>query len=314
MVAEGIGSRIELPNVTAITGGTHYDSELLIRALHGGTINLSGVQQIIDPDSGDNRNRKITVEATGLMSSVNLASLGSFIDVYGNTTSAADGEYSGLFATWGGRINVPALHTLDGVWVYAGCAMDLSTLSRLERGRLEVAGYTLPLPSLTSLYDSDVVATGGEISAPLVTSLNKANLYASSGGMIVLPGVVEFDSVDTTFMWQATGPGSVIDLSGLEYLEGTTAGILLLLRLLHFQRYGQFGRGDSSSTACSRSSIRTQGIRGAGRLTSWRTVRTAASGWISAAVHGRERECDQWRRPLLATEGHQWRNHRPGKR
>ena len=49
-------------------------------------------------------------------------------------------------------------------------------------------------------------------------------MYATSGGVIALPGVRAYDTLDTTFTWRSAGPGSVIDLSGLEYLEGTTAG------------------------------------------------------------------------------------------
>ena len=58
IVAEGIGSRIEFPSVTSVTGGTHYDSELAIRALNGGSIDLSAVEQILDPGSGDVRQRE----------------------------------------------------------------------------------------------------------------------------------------------------------------------------------------------------------------------------------------------------------------
>ncbi|MEJ1731407.1 hypothetical protein SMA90_34295, partial [Escherichia coli] len=60
------------------------------------------------------------------------------------------------------------------------------------------------------------------IALPALTVLEKTSLVATSGGEISLPSVATYDSIDGAFRWESTGPGSVIDLSGLQYLEGQT--------------------------------------------------------------------------------------------
>ena len=38
-------------NVNTITNGTNYDTHLAVKALAGGQINLSGLTQIVDPNT-----------------------------------------------------------------------------------------------------------------------------------------------------------------------------------------------------------------------------------------------------------------------
>ena len=47
--AEGTGSRLELPNVTSVTGGANYSNRMFIEAKSGGVIDLSQVTEIVDP-------------------------------------------------------------------------------------------------------------------------------------------------------------------------------------------------------------------------------------------------------------------------
>ena len=63
--AEGAGSVLSLPNVTSITSGSHYGSELDIQALWGGQILLGHVTEIAEPSDGDLRQRAIDILAQG---------------------------------------------------------------------------------------------------------------------------------------------------------------------------------------------------------------------------------------------------------
>ena len=62
---EGAGSRIDLSGLTTVTGGTHYNSRIIVEALAGGTIDMSNVSRIEDPNSGDTRQRAIQIKADG---------------------------------------------------------------------------------------------------------------------------------------------------------------------------------------------------------------------------------------------------------
>ena len=106
--AIGSGSRIELPNLTNITNGTFYDSNIVIEALSGGVVNLPLVAEIIDPNSGDTRYRAVSITADGVGSLVNLPALVNFMDVYGSGTFNSDGRYSFLKALNGAMINATA--------------------------------------------------------------------------------------------------------------------------------------------------------------------------------------------------------------
>src|SRR5262249_54217657 len=93
--AQGSGSRIEMPGLTSIAGGTCYDSQIQVDALAGGKIQLPGVTAIEDPESGDSRYRQINVTADGTGSEVDLSGLTSYVD------RAPDAQWS---ATGGGVI------------------------------------------------------------------------------------------------------------------------------------------------------------------------------------------------------------------
>jgi hypothetical protein len=97
-----------LPNLTNITNGTFYDSNIVIEALSGGVVNLPLVAEIIDPNSGDTRYRAVSITADGVGSLVNLPALVNFMDVYGSGTFNSDGRYSFLKALNGAMINATA--------------------------------------------------------------------------------------------------------------------------------------------------------------------------------------------------------------
>src|SRR5262249_14333523 len=63
--AGGLGSLLDLRNVTLISNGLNYDTHLKIKATGGAHVDLSGAAEITDPVSGDTRFRDVNVTADG---------------------------------------------------------------------------------------------------------------------------------------------------------------------------------------------------------------------------------------------------------
>jgi hypothetical protein len=110
--AEGLGSLIEMRGVTSLIGGTAFNTRILVDALHGGTIDLGGVTEIVDPNSGDTRYRSIDLTADA--GTIKLPLLTRFIDVYGTTVNG-EGLYSTIAVRNRGLIDAPRLTQLQGV-------------------------------------------------------------------------------------------------------------------------------------------------------------------------------------------------------
>ena len=61
--ADGVGSRLELPQLEHIAGADQYNGRIYITAANGGVIDLAHVRQIADAADGDTRYRLIDVVA-----------------------------------------------------------------------------------------------------------------------------------------------------------------------------------------------------------------------------------------------------------
>ena len=79
-LVDGVGTRLELPNLISIEGGEYYDTDMTIRASSGGVIDLSSVEQLRDVPDGDNRYRAFLVTAQGADSEIDFSSLTAMID------------------------------------------------------------------------------------------------------------------------------------------------------------------------------------------------------------------------------------------
>ena len=86
--ASGAGSVLDLSNLTSITGGTHWNSDVSIEALTGGQIDLGGVTQILDNAGGNTSERDMRITADGVASRIDLTGLTSFRDVHADRLSA----------------------------------------------------------------------------------------------------------------------------------------------------------------------------------------------------------------------------------
>ncbi|MCA9050793.1 MAG: Ig-like domain-containing protein, partial [Planctomycetaceae bacterium] len=63
--ADGSGSVLRLPNLTSITNGDGQAHDMFLLATTGGRIELPAVTTIIDPNTGDTRNRGVHITADG---------------------------------------------------------------------------------------------------------------------------------------------------------------------------------------------------------------------------------------------------------
>src|SRR5262249_14166540 len=118
--ASGAGSALDLHNVTAVTNGTNYDTNLTIQALAGASVNLSGTTTLLDRPPGDKNYGAINVTADGAGSAVNLSALSSFVDNYAGSTGGGN-RFSTLTATNSGAVTVAGSNALlVGVLVTLG--------------------------------------------------------------------------------------------------------------------------------------------------------------------------------------------------
>ncbi len=204
--ASGLGSLLDLRNVTAITNGTVRDTNLTIQALGGGAVNLSGLTQLTDPNSGDQSYRAINVTADGAASVINISNLTSFQDNYAGSNS--DQRFSTLTASNGGTIQAGALATLIGV----AASVD--------------GASSLALPALTSATISQFTVSGGVETLPKVTDFDGSNAYVSGGGTLALPALTSYTNLanvnDQYRTLQAGGAGSVLDLRNVATLANGT--------------------------------------------------------------------------------------------
>jgi len=217
--AEGAGSRLELDGLVTITNGTHYEARINIQAHSGGVVDLSALEQIVDPNLGDSRRRAVHVSADGADSRVELASLLNFIDV--NGTGTTDGRYSTLAATNGGVLQTDRLAILQGVEIALDGTgtLPVASISRWVHGRLLVGAGTHAFTSLTDLSQTHVQVTGGAVVMDTAADINGASFTVSGGVTLALPSAVAYyhasSANDQTRTFRAEGEGSVLDLSNL---------------------------------------------------------------------------------------------------
>ena len=215
--ATGAGSVLDLGGLQSITNGTLYGSLLEIQALSGGTVDLHNALRIVDPSSGDTRQRSIDVTADA--GTIKLDALTTMTDAFGDGSGAVDGRWSTLAVHNGGIITAPVLSTLVGV--------DL----------LYDGSGTLPLGSLRSVTDGRVTASGVGVALPLLADADGSSLFATGGGKLSLPALRGYNEGSVVspqvVTLQATGAGSVLDLGGLQSItNGTLYGSLLQIQAL----------------------------------------------------------------------------------
>ena len=244
--ADGAGSRLDLSQVTMITGGTHYDARLSIEATGGGTVDLGSVVHVAERSDGDQRSRSIDISSQGAGSTVLLSSLQSIVDPYAFETSGY-GLYSLLQARAGGAIVAPQLTRLDGVnLVLDGTGvLAVGQLETLLNGRLVISGAGQSFPSLTRADGTAIEVQGVPADFGAVTRMSRASVKLTGGGTadlhsasdidgasfdvgggvtLALPGATHYELATTGnnqhSRLAASGAGSRLDLSGVGTITG----------------------------------------------------------------------------------------------
>ncbi|WP_372897006.1 CARDB domain-containing protein, partial [Stieleria sp.] len=261
-IASGDGSRISLPNLTEITGGTHYEATLRFEAQDGGAIELPKLATVTDPSSGDTRRRAVHFIADGRASRIDVSMLTTLTDVgQPPVPYSGDKVYSTLTATRGGEVDAGALTTIRGVRVYvdelgtfpapalesardsviepvgAG-TIELNALTDAPGTALRIHGYQVASPALTTLQRGEITLTGGgHVALPLLSNIDGANLIVIDGVTLALPAVTSITHVTTgssqSQVLRAEGYGSVIDLQNVTQITGgNNYNSLLLLESL----------------------------------------------------------------------------------
>ena len=240
---DGVGSRIELPNLQSIVGGGHYDTDMTIRASGGGVMDLSSLQQVLDPRDGDTRQRSIQIGAEGNASLIDLSALTTIADF--NTD-----QRSWIDASGGGTLVVPLLTDLIGTDTWVDTAGDLSvaTLELLDESNVEIDSMPSNFASLESISSSGLslantdaalpnierfnwntltTDAGATIQMPAVTNIDGSEFRVYGGTQVALPQIESYDLAITwnygQSNWEIDGEGSKLDLSGLKWIRGGTA-------------------------------------------------------------------------------------------
>jgi|GEM_PF-4323707 len=83
----GAGSTLSMPSLADITNGDFYNSNFELISSSGGTIDLPMLVQMVDPNRGDSRLRKMLLEASGAGSTIDVPALLNIIDLNGDALS-----------------------------------------------------------------------------------------------------------------------------------------------------------------------------------------------------------------------------------
>jgi hypothetical protein len=199
--ATGANSQLNLSALSTLGSMSSYWHPY---ALAGGTLNLSGLTTISEPNAG------VQIDADGGNSQLNLSSLASFT---GNTSSSFQVTHSAA--------------VLDG---------NLTAFSGVQI-TLDGSG-TIATSPWSSLTNSSLTVTGGSSTLNNLANINGSGLYVQSGGGLSLPAVTSLTAANGTTYLEATGAGSTLTLPALATItatnntlniEATSGGQALLL-------------------------------------------------------------------------------------
>ncbi|MCL4789432.1 MAG: hypothetical protein KJ070_22030, partial [Verrucomicrobia bacterium] len=185
----GAGSVLNLSSLTNLAGPSC--GSLALAATSGGTLILSNVPTIAEGT--------LHFRATGTNSFLNLSALGESPTV----TRTLSFE-----ARSGGVISMPQF--------FGGPTVQMTLES----------GGVLPAAQMRELNGFTVSGMAVDFSA--LTNLTPGNILVSGGGVVTTPQLKDHTNGSTCFFstWEARGAGSLLDLSALTSLAGSTCGTL----------------------------------------------------------------------------------------
>ena len=203
--ANGTGSVVDLSHLTTLAGGTY--PYLSVNALAGGKVNLGNL---------NNYTTGATLfTASGAASTIDLSKLTRlFSDTYYN---------SGLQATNGGIILDPILTTLDHTDLTTDGTGTLATaqITTFTNGIATVSGGAADFSGMIDVTGSSfTLSGGGTANLDNASKIDQASFFVSGGVTLALPAATSYSAQNYSTI-QASGTGSVIDLSHLTALAGT---------------------------------------------------------------------------------------------
>ena len=186
--ASGVNSTL---NVSALTTLGNMTSFWQVEALAGGTVNLTGLAVINQP------NANIQLIADGAGSQLNLSS---------SLTSYTGGGGSSTFQdTNGGAIAAPNLATFNNVTI-----------------TVDGSGTVATNQWATITASSRLIVTGGTFNFSGLTNLDDAGVFVQNGGSATLSSLVHYTETDST-IFEATGVNSTLNVSALTTLGNMTS-------------------------------------------------------------------------------------------
>ena len=208
--ADGTNTLLDLSSISTVNSGTDYYPAHVrtIAATNSGVVNLAGMQTL-NGGTGDD-----VVEVKMVAGGVVM--LNELATTTGNVRFNTDID-----------LTVPKLKNAATLLftMQPGSTLNLPELIAQTGGAYDLpAGATVNLPKLatatgTTFSISDPAAT---LNAPLLANVNNSFLNISGGAQLALPGVTNYVGTgfaSGTFM-SAAGPGTLLDLSGLEAIDG----------------------------------------------------------------------------------------------
>ena len=209
--AEGVGSVLSLPNLTSITNGDGRDWDMTINARTGGRIDLPAVTSIIDPNTGDTRDRGVFVSAESVGSVIDLTSLVQFSDANTN-------QRSSLSASNNGVVIAPNLTQLTAVGLTLNANSPISTgqILSLVNSSVVVNNFAADFSNANDLTNATITVNGtnGLTEFSNAAQIDGASLFVNGGGSLSLPAAISYaNSIDD--IWRAEGVGSVLSLPNL---------------------------------------------------------------------------------------------------
>ncbi len=207
-------SSITTSKIASITSSNLY-------VYGGGDMTFPALTQFSQPNGA-------TIQASGAGSVLDLSKLTSLVGATG---------YSSLNinAQAGGKVNLSGVTGQPSGRIYANAqginsVIDLSKLpelqsdSQYDSGFEAGAGGSILTGALTTLNRGDLQLddNSSSITTSKITSITSSNLYVYGGGDMAFPALTQFSQPNGATI-QASGAGSVLDLSKLTSLVGATA-------------------------------------------------------------------------------------------
>jgi GEVED domain/CARDB/Dockerin type I domain/Bacterial pre-peptidase C-terminal domain len=223
--ASGIGSVLDLRNITTVTGSNQLYTTLSIEALSGGKVDMRSLTTVTDVADGDPNGRATRFKADGSNSQIDISALTTIVDRTSFTNNGNWPGYSALIASNNGTILAPALNSVSGteINIDATGKLNVPLLASATDGILNFSTFQ-SLPLIANASSSTISVSHASQTFPLLSNINGASLYVSGGGTLSLPSVTGYVYTlerGSTAVLRATGSGSELDLKNLISITGS---------------------------------------------------------------------------------------------